>query len=132
MSGKTLIPALAAVAALAGATQAQCQAQPAPPALASPQLPPAAPVERPTVGEAPSSVTPPAPAFKSGDAVADRDGVALGSVQTLVESPAGPMLVVNIDGKLVSLPQTTLKMQGAAIVSSQTKAQILAAAGAPG
>ena len=128
MSGKPLIPALAVLIALAGASQAQCQAPPA----VSPQLPPAAPVERPTVGEAPSSVTPPAPAFKSGDAVADRDGTALGSVQTLVESAAGPMVVVNIDGKLVSLPQSTLRMRGSAIMSTQTKAQILAAAGAGG
>ena len=130
MPGKPLIPALAAVIALAGASQAQCQAPPPSSARSSPQLPPTAPVERPTVGEAPSSVTPPAPAFKSGDAVADRDGTALGSVQTLVESAAGPMVVVNIDGKLVSLPQSTLRMRGSAIMSTQTKAQILAAAGA--
>lgn len=127
MTGNQLFPVLATVIALAGSGQALAQARP----TASPQTPPVAPAAL-APGEAPSSVTPPAPAFKSGDAVADSAGAALGAVQALVESPAGPMVVVNIDGKLVSLPQATLKMQGNAIVSTQTKAQILAAAGATG
>ena len=42
------------------------------------------------------------------------------------------MVVVRIDGKLVTLPQATLRMEGERIVSAQTKAQILAAAGATG
>jgi hypothetical protein len=129
MTGKHLTPALAALVALAAATQVQCQPQGPTPAQTTPPVAPAGP---PTVGEAPSNVTPPAPAFKAGDAVTDRDGTAVGAVQTLVESPAGPMVVVRIDGKLVSLPQATLNMQGTAIVSTQTKAQILAAAGAAG
>jgi len=123
MSGKQLVPTLAALLALAGAS-----AQAAEPA--APQPPPVAPAT-PAPGEAPSSVTPPAPAFNAGDRVADSQGTALGAIQTLIESPAGPMVVVNIEGKLVSLPQGTLRMQGTTIVSSQTKAQILAAAGAP-
>lgn len=128
MSAKLRLPTLAALVALAGAGQAYAQTAPSP----TPQPPPVAAVTAPAPGEAPSSVTPPAPAFNAGDAVTDRDGAALGAVQTLVESPAGPMVVVNIEGKMVSLPQATLKMQGKAIVSTQTKAQILAAAGAAG
>jgi hypothetical protein len=118
----------ATIFALAAASQAQCQAPP--PATA--QLPPAAPTAPPSAGAAPSSVTPPAPAFRAGDAVFDRDGAAVGQVLTLTESPAGPMVVVRIDGKMVTVPQSTLRMEGQRIVSAQTKAQILAAAGAAG
>ena len=41
------------------------------------------------------------------------------------------MVVVQIDGKLVSLLQTKLSMDGSTIRSGQTKARMLAAAGAP-
>ena len=41
------------------------------------------------------------------------------------------MVVAQIDGKLISLPQSTLKMDGNRVVSSQTLAQMLDAAGAP-
>ena len=91
-----------------------------------------APTGPPPVGAAPTSVTPPAPAFHAGDTVSDRNGAVVGEVQTLTETPAGPMVVVRIDGKLVTLPQATLRMEGERIVSAQTKAQILAAAGATG
>jgi hypothetical protein len=133
MSGKRLTPALAIVVALVGASQARCQAPPPDTAqAAAPESPPVAPVAPPAAGAAPSTVTPAAPAFKAGDGVTDRDGNAVGAVQTLTETPAGPMVVVRIDGKMVSLPQATLKIEGNTIVSSQTKAQMLAAAGAPG
>jgi hypothetical protein len=131
MPPKRLTPALVALIALAGASQARCQAPPQT-AEQSPQTPPAAPLAPPMAGAPASSVTPPAPAFKAGDPVADRTGAVVGDIQALVESPAGPMVVVRIDGKMVSLTQSTLKMDGERIVSSQTKDQMLAAAGAPG
>jgi hypothetical protein len=117
MLSRRFSPAFVIILALAGASQAQCQA---PPAEQSPQPPPA------------SASALPAPAIKAGDTLTDRDGVAVGDVQALVESPAGPLVVVRIDGKMVSLAQSTLRMEGDRIVSAQTRDQMLAAAGAPG
>ncbi len=96
-------------------------------ALAQPAVTPT-PSPRPP----PTAVEPaPAPAFKAGSVVVDRDGTAIGAIKTLTESSRGPMVVVEIDGKLVSVPQSTLRLQGDRALSSQTKAQMLAAAGAP-
>ena len=128
MSSVRIPATFAIIVAFAAAGQAQCQAPP----QTTPQPPPVAPTAPPSAGAAPSSVTPPAPAFRAGDTVADSEGVAIGQVQTLTETPAGPMVVVRIDGKMVTLPQATLRMEGQRIVSGQTKAQILAAAGATG
>jgi hypothetical protein len=77
-------------------------------------------------------IAPAAPAFKVGAIVTDRTGARLGPIQRLTEAPRGPMVVIAMDGKLVSIPQSTLTPKGEAVVSSQTKAEIVAAAGAPG
>jgi len=86
---------------------------------------PAAPTPPPAVSVAP------APAFKAGDPVTDATGAVVGPIATLTESPNGAIVVISIDSKLVGVPQSTLKLQGEKVVSSQTKAQMLAAAGAP-
>lgn len=96
------------------ASFAIAQAQPAPPAQPSAPRPAA-----------------PAPAIQAGETVFDRTGQAVGAVQGLVETPAGAMVVAQVDGKLISLPQSTLRVEGRRVVSAQTKAQMLAAAGAP-
>jgi hypothetical protein len=89
------------------------------------------------VSSSPSSpsgaVLAPAPAFKAGAMVVDRNGVRLGPVESLAETGATAvaMVVIKIDGKLVSVPQSTLAPKGANVVSTQSKAEILAAAGAP-
>lgn len=87
---------------------------------------------------APASPTPPpaisvapAPAFKAGDPVTDASGAVVGPIATLTESPRGAIVVISIDSKLVGVPQATLKLRGDKVVSSQTKAQMLAAAAAP-
>jgi hypothetical protein len=74
---------------------------------------------------------PPPPAFKAGASVVDRNGGAIGRIKALAESDKGPMVVLEIDSKLVSVPQSSLKLQGEVAVSAQTKAQILATANAP-
>lgn len=74
---------------------------------------------------------PPAPAFKQGMVVSDRTGTRVGVVQTVTETPGGLNVVVEIEGKLVGVEPSTLQLQGETAVSSQTKAEILAAAGAP-
>ncbi len=73
----------------------------------------------------------PAPAFKVGAVVTDRTGARLGPIQSLAEAARRAMIVIEIEGKLVSVPQSTLKPNGGGAVSSQTKAEIMAAAGAP-
>ncbi|MGI9168880.1 MAG: hypothetical protein ACR2FH_01710 [Caulobacteraceae bacterium] len=80
---------------------------------------------------APAPIVAPAPHFKVGAMVTDRTGARLGPIQSLAEAARGAMIVIEIDGKLVSVPQSTLKAKGGGAVSSQTKAEILAAAGAP-
>jgi hypothetical protein len=76
-------------------------------------------------------IAPAAPAFKIGAIVTDRTGARLGPIQNLAEAARGPMVVISIDGKLVSVPQSTLTLKGGGAVSSQTKAEIAAAAGVP-
>lgn len=90
------------------------------------------------VGAQPSSGTPSeaalpstaAPAVKAGMAVVDRTGVQVGAVESVAESPQGPIVVAKIDGKLVGLRPSTLRLDGARAVSSQSKAEMVAAAGA--
>jgi len=66
----------------------------------------------------------PAPPFAPGMTVIDRTGAPVGTVESLAESTQGPRVVLEVDGKLVAVPQSTLRF-GRAIVSSETKAQIL-------
>ena len=79
----------------------------------------------------PPVVAPAPPAFKAGAIVTDRNGARLGPIQSLALAPSGPLVVIRIDGKLVSVPQSTLTLENGSAVSSQTKAEILTAAGAP-
>jgi hypothetical protein len=79
----------------------------------------------------PAPIVAPAPAFKVGAVVSDRTGARLGPIQSLAEASRGAMIVIEIDGKLVSVPQSTLRPKGGGAVSSQTKAEIMTAAGAP-
>ena len=84
------------------------------------------------VGPPGSDLAPPAPAVKPGMAVTDRTGAQVGVVQTVAETPQGGMNVVaKIDGKLVGLDTSTLQLRDGGVASVQTKAQMLAAAGAP-
>jgi hypothetical protein len=56
--------------------------------------------------------------------------VVVGTIQGVAEDARDEMVVVvKVDGKLVSVPESTLRLAGGNAVSSQTKAQILAAAG---
>lgn len=113
-------PKLIVMLAMLGATAGGAQAQTPPP------TPPAAGPDSP-----PSAIAPAAPGFKVGTVVTDRTGARLGPVASLTEASAGPMVVIEIDAKMVSVPADTLSQRGEAVVSRQTKAEILAAAGAP-
>lgn len=112
----------AAATLLVGAALAACQ--PSQPRDAAQLAPSAAPA-------APAAPAPPAPPFRPGIAVVDRTGARVGTVQSVTETPGGPNVVITIDGKLVGIPPATLKLEGEAAVSSQTKAEMLASAGAP-
>jgi hypothetical protein len=72
-----------------------------------------------------------APAVKAGMAVVDRTGVQVGAIESVAESPQGPIVVAKIDGKLVGLRPATLRLDGERAVSSQSKAEMVASAGAP-
>jgi hypothetical protein len=85
----------------------------------------------PATGPAPAVIAPPAPDLKPGAVVIDRNGLRIGKVQSLAESERGAMVVVDMDGKLVSVPQSTLLPKGDSAVSSQSKDEILGAAHAP-
>ena len=120
MSPRFAFVALIGISATACAPETQVRAQPSavPPAnAAAPSVPPA--------------VTRPAPALKSGAIVSDRTGAAVGPIQTLAESDRGSMVIIKIDGKLVGVPESSLRLEGERVVSAQTKAEMTAAAGAP-
>lgn len=112
------VPLLAAVIAQSGCDQVT----PATP-------PPSASRGVAAIGAAPAK--PPAPAFKPGMTVFDRDGVQIGSVQTMTETPGGLNVVVKVDGMMVGVPASTLTLDGSRVTSSQTLRQIMSSAGAP-
>jgi hypothetical protein len=64
--------------------------------------------------------------------VSDRTGARVGTVQTVTETPGGLNVVIAIEGKLVGVLPSTLQLRGESVVSSQTREEILAMAGAPG
>jgi hypothetical protein len=74
---------------------------------------------------------PPAPGIKPGMPVVGPSGERIGDVQSLAETPGGLNVVVKIDGKLVGAPASALQLNGSTVVSAQSKAQLLAAGGAP-
>lgn len=95
--------------------------------------PPSAGAEQGTptaVGPPGATAKPAAPAFKPGMVVRDRSGARLGVIQTITETPGGLNVVIEIDGKLVGVPPSTLRLRGETVVSAQTRAEILMAAGA--
>jgi hypothetical protein len=93
----------------------------------------AQPAARPTaIGPPGSDAAPPAPAVKPGMPVIDRSGAQVGVVQTVAEARQGGLSVVaKIDGKLIGLDASTLQLRDEGVISSQTKPEMLAAAGAP-
>lgn len=113
------MPTRAAFLSIAAAalSAAACQAQPTQEPTPSPQA-------------AGAAVKPPPPAFQAGLPVVDRDGEGVGAVQSLTEGPDGPLVIVEIDGKLVGLRQATLRLAEGRAVSSQSRAEMLADAGA--
>jgi hypothetical protein len=80
---------------------------------------------------APGPVVPSPPAFKVDMTVVDQAGVAVGQIKSLAESERGPIVIVEIDGKLVGLLQRTLTLERGQARSVQTKSEMLTAADAP-
>ena len=87
--------------------------------------------KQPPASQVQLKTLPPAPAFTEGMMVVDRSGAQIGRVKSLVETQYGALIIVEIDGKLVGVPRSTLLLQNEKILSSQTKDEILRAAGAP-
>ena len=95
------------------------------PASSAQQAPP-----RATATAAPPAKPPP-PAFEPGMPVVDNRGAVIGRFKSLAESDAGAMAIIEIDGKLVGTPQSSLTLEGDRIRSARSKSEIVAAAGAP-
>jgi len=74
---------------------------------------------------------PPAPALKAGMQVVDREGSLVGSIEAMTEAPMGLMAVIKMDGKMVAIPADTLRIHGERAQSTQSKDEMLLAAGAP-
>ena len=121
------------MAVLAVALSSCTDHPPRQPDAAAPTIVTPPPPQPRTRAEAQSSpqFKPPAPAFDPGQEVFDASGGRIGVVQTLSPSPKGLSVVLVIDGKLVSVPESKLQRVGPRVISSETKAQILSAAGAP-
>ena len=65
------------------------------------------------------------PAFKSGMTLVDRAGMAVGKVMSLAEDQREPIVIVEIDAKLVGLLQRALALERDHVRSAQTKTQML-------
>ena len=94
----------------------------------SSQLPPAAPSGAATApadaAPAPATVTD----FKPGDVIKDTAGATVGTVVKAGQATNGQLaVVVNIDGKDVSLPGNLFTVAAGVVTAQATKAQIQAA-----
>lgn len=92
----------------------------APPATTPPPVDPSAP-PRPATG---------ASALVSGATVKDAQGNAIGTIDKVGAGASAGQVTLKVDGKSVMVDQSVLSEAGGAVVSSQTKAQILSAADA--
>jgi hypothetical protein len=90
---------------------------------------PAASVPGPSAA-AVTEPNPQAPPFKPDMVVVDRTGARVGVVVSVTDSASGPNVVLRVDGKLVAVAPTTLKLQDQTVISSQSKAEMLASVGA--
>lgn len=98
----------------------------------------------PTQGDtvAPPATTPPvdpsapprsatgASPLVSGATVKDAQGNAIGTIDKVGAGASAGQVTLKVDGKSVTVDQSVLSEAGGAVVSSQTKAQILSAADA--
>ena len=83
------------------------------------------------IGPPGSRTAPAAPDIKPGAPVRDRSGALVGRVQSIAETSSGAMnVIVEIDGKLVGLEASTLQLRGGSAMSTQSKSEMLARAGA--
>lgn len=100
------------------------------PGAAPPPSAPAAPATPPMPGDtasAPAPATPAAkPALTAGATVKDSQGNTIGTVTSV--NSGGADVLVAIDGKQVTVAQSVLTQTGDSVVSTRTKAQLLASA----
>jgi hypothetical protein len=83
------------------------------------------------IGPPGAEPAPPVPAVKAGMPVSDSSGARVGVVETVAETSSGGLdVVAKIDGKLVGLSSSTLQLRSGRVISSQTKHEMLASAGA--
>ena len=82
------------------------------------------------VGPPGSVPMPRAPVFRPGTVVSDRTGARVGVVESLAETRSGLNVVIEIDGKLIGVPPSTLLLRNHSAVSLQTREEILSTAGA--
>ncbi len=66
----------------------------------------------------------------TGAAVRDASGARIGTIAKVKEGKAGGAadVTLDVDGKMATVPASTLTLSGGALVSSKTKAEILAGA----
>jgi hypothetical protein len=107
-----------------GDTVAPPAAEPAPPSGVVPATPA-------TPGVAPATPASPATGattLVNGASVKDAQGNAIGTIQKVGTGSNAGEVTLSIDGKTVTVAQSVLSETGGAVVSSQTKAQLLAQA----
>lgn len=106
----------------------------APPAATPSGVVPATPATPATPGVAPATpATPASPAtggstLVNGTSVKDAQGNVVGTIQKVGTGSNAGEVTLTIDGKQVTVAQSVLSETGGAVVSSQTKAQLLAQA----
>lgn len=101
----------------------------APPASAPPAVDPSGPAGPATP---PATPTAGATTLVNGASVKDAEGNAIGTIEKVGTGSSAGQVTLKVDGKSVTVPQSVLSETGGAVVSAQTKAELLASAGAMG
>lgn len=118
------------------ATQGDTVAPPAsaPPAVdpSGPAGPATPPATLPVASTSPASPTTGATTLVNGASVKDAEGNAIGTIEKVGTGSSAGQVTLNVDGKSVTVAQSVLSETGGAVVSAQTKAELLASAGAMG
>lgn len=103
----------------------------APPAATPSGVVPATPATPATPGVAPATPASPATGgttLVNGTSVKDAQGNVVGTIQKVGTGSNAGEVTLSIDGKTVTVAQSVLSETGGAVVSSQTKAELLAMA----
>lgn len=109
-------------------------ATPAPPVAKAPATPatPAVPGVAPAVRATPASPATGGTTLVNGASVKDAQGNVIGTIEKVGAGSNAGQVTLKVDGKSVTIAQSVLSETGGAVISAQTKAELLAQVEAKG